>query len=142
MGPSQNVKKFLEALFGERTQVMRATTGWREMSPGPKSPETEAILGFVNDLEYNEFHGAKVAKFLWDHLGKDVWGLDFGREYSPVLYLEVKMEAVAEIIKGLKALGADELFADRLSRHVCHEGDFHKSTVHRPKFMVIRAWWD
>lgn len=156
-----NVTRFLERLFSDEDSVMFASTGCMEYVAGREfGPQTKQILTFMRNggpilgkpLTYNAFRGDKVASCLEKMLGKEIIGMDFGREYSPVLYLRLRLKMsecsneyavdekkLAKIIKDLKKLGADELSVDESQYIPCHDG---KVGVAEGNKMVIRAWWD
>jgi len=104
-------------------------------------------------LTYNDFDGELVARFLRERMGKEIIGLNFGREYSPVLYLRLRSQGdaeseyavdekkIAEIIKSLKRLGADELWVEKRQLKVCHDGKY-ENAQNGSHGRVIRAWWD
>jgi hypothetical protein len=154
-----DVTRFLEQLFSDKG-IMYATTGSMEFTPGRDfGPQTKQILSFMETgkhkkpLEYNGFHGDAAATFLRNHLGKEIIGMDFGREYSPVLYLRLRLDGdsnpypeyavdekkLAKILSKLKKLGADELSVEESQHIPCHDG---KVGGPEGTKMVIRAWWD
>ena len=154
---ADNVKRFLERLFSDEDSVMYATTGSTEFSAGREfGPQTKQILAFMSPatgkpLIYNDFNGDNVAGYLETVLSKEIIGMEFGREYSPVLYLRLRLSIdpdseyavdkakLAKIIKSLKKLGADELSIEESQHIPCHDGKVGETEGRK---MVIRAWWD
>ena len=156
-----DITRFLHRLFSNEEGIMSAKTGTIEFFAGREfSPQTRQILDFMRyggsnnaPLSYNEFRGDKVATYLETMLGKEIIGMDFGREYSPVLYLRLRLPnndsdsecavdktKLAKIIKSLKKLGADELSVEESQHIPCHDGKVEETEG--KKKMVIRAWWD
>ena len=160
---ADNVTRFLERLFSDEDGIMHATTGSMEFfTESEFGPQTQQILGFMrnawgsnNPLSYNEFQGDKVAAYLETMLGKEIIKMDFGREYSPVLYLTLRNQTndpdlakyagdekkLVKIIKDLKRLGADELSVEQGWLKSCHDGKYAAGKS-GPGQWIIRAWWD
>ena len=71
---------------------------------------------------YNKFIGENAAQIVSAILANNAaYRVDFGREYSPVIYVHLKPGQEANVVSALKALKPDELGVS--------EG-------------VVRAWWD
>jgi hypothetical protein len=121
--------KLLDAIFnpdnGGVFATVQAGTGFIYL----REEDLEPILKFVKGLRYNDFDGRKVSVYLRKLVrNKELFGLRFGREYSPVMYLtvpnEIAKRVIGELSGGVKAKETDIA------------GYYGETRT------VIRAWWD
>lgn len=85
--------------------------------------------------EYNNFVGANVAKVA-KHIAPYVNSFSFGREGSPVLYIELKREAVEQ-------RGKDELVSEiREAFEPVLPDEFHVGTSFFGDAVTLRVWFD
>ena len=108
-------------IFGFPTRSLH----WKTQDSNPVD-----VADIIEPIDYNEFEGAMVAHTLrqWGSEGI-VSSVEFGREYSPVLYIrmhrdapEGARDALMEVLRSPHMLKADEVDVETGG--------------------VVRAWWD
>ena len=93
-----------------------------------KVPITKTIEAIRDLTSYNNFEGKAVAIALENLLKENqIKSISFGRESSPVLYLNLQVNADKYyVMEALRELRPDEL--DEVEKHF--------------QTITIRAWWD
>lgn len=98
------------------------------------------IVNTMVKIDYNGFHGHEVSMvlaFLVDN-GYLVM-VEFGREYSPVLYLHPSKSFVDDIATGAARMRAVVAYFEGLFRNA---GSAPEECVWEPRHQRLRLWWD
>jgi hypothetical protein len=137
------VAKIIEAGYG-MTHGSGALFFRAGVQPGTGDPsDWDEMLNRIKKIAYNDFDGARIAMMLGFYANSGYFSLvEFGREYSPVLYLHFndstnkrtqigKLAAgnLVEIDQFLKGLQAGYEIAPR---------EANWDAAHR----CLRLWWD
>ena len=139
--------KLLETMFDSDTMYHCSITihGNSISNINLLDQNAQEALAALAKIQYNEFDGKKVSKFLAGLLAKGA-DVQIGREYSPVVYVTMprlaptkgdrdKALAMAQAVMAEgKRLHADEFSVERRTRLPEDAQDFSK--------IVARLWWD
>ena len=137
--------QLLESMFDSDTMYCSVKIHGNSI-PRPNLPgDAQEALCALATIQYNEFDGKKVAKFLAGLLAKGAT-VTIGREYSPVVYVTMPRRAPTKgnrdrtlamaqaVMAEGKRLHADEVGMERRTRLPEGAQDFSK--------IVARLWWD
>jgi hypothetical protein len=102
-----------------------------QVSAIPDSPAWHAMLNEIAKIQYNDFNGEIIAQFLHAN-HNDYRMIRFGREYSPVLYLEYFRPLSLDDIDELRTFFTTK--GTPTSELNVSEDDILGDTV--------RLWWD
>lgn len=115
---------------------------WFRVGASVRGEDFDEMLNVLCEIEYGEFDGQRVATMLAMLAGERVISLvEFGREYSPVLYLHpdpAQGIGIARTLRSGRAAAVDSfvrMLAERF-QIVPDEAGWDKSRG------CLRLWWD
>jgi hypothetical protein len=132
------VQRIIELGYGFPSQ--KGGVMWFRVGAAPRegSPDWETMLGVISEIQYNEFDGAYVASMLGFRAADGQLSLvEFGREYSPVLYLHFDSAKQPELATGKEH--AVKVFLKDIRIEFGIVPDEVSWDTSR---MCLRLWWD
>lgn len=131
----------IENIFNQN-EILRATVQIYTISVA-EAPQFNWLIQEISNIEYNEFDGKAAASFLFREIftkGGPIISIRFGRECSPVMYLEISTTTNDDDFARYMEPKEVEESAKQLLARAVKELKPDEADIVGPG--MIRLWWD